>query len=61
MSNVDAYATGFAIGNLLFILLLVAIFWFAGRWGLIGIIIRIICGALLILRLIGLLQFIPSS
>ncbi len=56
-----AYDAGFWIGNALYILVLVLIFRFVGRWGWIGLIIRIICGGLLIFRIVTLLASAPSS
>ena len=59
--NVSAYDAGFWVGNALYILVLVLIFRFVGRWGWIGLIIRIICGGLLIFRIVTLLARAPSS
>jgi len=58
MSTSDAYGTGLAIGNILYLLVLGLIFWFVGRWGLIGLIIRIVCGCLILLRLFQLLVLV---
>ncbi|TMB86019.1 MAG: hypothetical protein E6J18_10500 [Chloroflexi bacterium] len=59
--NVSAYDAGFWVGNVLYILVLVLIFRFVGRWGWIGLIIRIICGGLLIFRVVTLLAIAPRS
>jgi hypothetical protein len=63
MTTTDAYATGFMVGNLLYVLVLVLIFWFVGRWGLIGLIIRIVCAGLLVLRILSFLALVhpPGS
>ena len=58
MSTADAFGMGFVIGNLLYLLVLGLIFWFVGRWGWVGLVIRIICGGLILWRLILLLSLV---
>jgi hypothetical protein len=53
----DAFGVGFWIGNLIYLGVLVLIFRFVGRWGWIGLIIRIVCAGLVIFRLVTLLAF----
>lgn len=55
MSNFDI---GFWVGNGLYLLVLVVVFRFVGRWGWIGLIIRIICVALVLIRIIAILALI---
>jgi hypothetical protein len=50
-----AYTTGYYFGALIFILLFAAVYWFAGRWGLIGLIIRIVCAVLIALKVLQVL------
>ena len=45
MSNAEAFSYGYYIGAAIFIAIFGLIFWFVGRWGWIGLIIRIICAA----------------
>jgi hypothetical protein len=61
MSSSDAYTLGFYIGAFLPIIVLLLIFWFVGRWGWIGLVIRIACAALIVLRILALLATLPSS
>jgi hypothetical protein len=61
MSSSDAYTFGFYIGVFLPIIVLLLIFWFVGRWGWIGLVIRIACAALIVLRILSLLATLPSS
>jgi hypothetical protein len=44
---------------LIYIALLVAVFWYVGRWGWLGIVIRIICAGLLFLRFLDILANLP--
>lgn len=55
MGRVDAYAIGYYVGALVFFLVLAGVFWFAGRWGWIGIIIRAICVGLALLKALSML------
>ena len=57
MSTTDAYSFGYALGVMASIALPALIFWFAGRWGWIGVGIRILCGLFLAFRLISLLAY----
>ena len=51
MIILDAYyTTGYYLGALIFILLFAAVYWFVGRWGWIGLVIRIVCAALIALK-----------
>jgi hypothetical protein len=52
------YDLGFWVGNGLYLLVLVVVFRFVGRWGWIGLIIRIICVALVLIRLLAILALI---
>ena len=60
MSSADAFGMGFVIGNLLYLLLLGLIFWFVGRWGWVGLVIRIICGGLILLRIVTLMSVVRT-
>jgi hypothetical protein len=40
MPDTDAYSTGYAIGTMAFLLTLGLIFWYVGRWGWLGVLIR---------------------
>lgn len=55
MSNYDL---GFWVGNGIFLLIFVLIFRFVGRWGWIGLIIRIICVAVILIRILAILALI---
>jgi hypothetical protein len=61
VTSADAYTTGFYLGNLLYLLVLALIFWFVGRWGWIGLLIRIVCAGLLVLRVLSLLALANPS
>ncbi len=50
----DAFTAGFYLGNLVFLGVLALIFWFVGRWGWIGLLIRIVCAALFLIRIVNL-------
>jgi hypothetical protein len=56
-----AYSAGYYVGGLLFLLVLALVFWFVGRWGWIGLLIRIVCAALFALKVLSLLAYAPSS
>lgn len=61
MTNTDAYSTGYAIGTMAFLLTLGLIFWYVGRWGWLGVLIRIVCAGLVLLRILPLLANLPNS
>jgi hypothetical protein len=54
MSNYDI---GFWIGNGLYLLVFVLIFRFVRRWGWVGLIIRVICVAFILIRIVAILAF----
>jgi hypothetical protein len=54
-TNDSTFMTGFWIGNFAYLGVLALIFWFAGRWGWIGMLIRIGCAALFLWRIVQLL------
>ena len=55
MTDSDAYSTGYAIGTMAFLLTLGLVFWYVGRWGWLGILIRIVCAGLMLFRILPLL------
>jgi hypothetical protein len=55
------YDLGFWLGNGLYLLVLVVVFRFVGRWGWIGLIIRIICVGLVIIRILAILSLINPA
>jgi hypothetical protein len=55
VSAADAFSFGYYIGAMIFIAIFGLIFWFVGRWGWIGLIIRIICAALIALKILQVL------
>ena len=58
----DGYFTaGFYLGNLAFLGVLALVFWFVGRWGWIGLMIRIVCAALFLIRIVNLLALMNQS
>jgi hypothetical protein len=57
----DAFTAGFYLGNLAYLGVLALAFWFAGRWGWIGLLIRIGCGALFLWRAVQLVAFMSGS
>jgi hypothetical protein len=61
MTNADAYSTGYVIGTMAFLLTLGLIFWYVGRWGWLGVLIRIVCAGLVLLRILPLLVNLPRS
>jgi hypothetical protein len=63
VSTVDTFTIGFYAGNLLYLGVLALVFWFVGRWGWVGLLIRIVCAALLLLRVVTLITLMnpPSS
>jgi hypothetical protein len=52
---VDAYAAGYYVGALAFFAVLGLIFWFVGRWGWVGVIIRAVCAGLAALKILSML------
>jgi hypothetical protein len=53
----DSYfASGYYIGAVLFIAVVGLVFWFVGRWGWVGLIIRIGCALLILLKLIQVIE-----
>lgn len=57
----SAYVTGYYVGVIALLLVLAAIFWLAGRWGWIGIIIRAVCVGIAILRILSLVAHPPAA
>jgi hypothetical protein len=57
----DTFTIGFYAGNLAYLGVLALIFWFVGRWGWIGLLIRIACAALFLFRLVALLALMNGS
>ncbi len=52
MILLDAYfSAGYYVGALAFLLIVGLVYWFVGRWGWIGVIIRIICAILFVYKL----------
>jgi len=60
-ANDSTFMTGFWIGNLGYLGVLALIFWFVGRWGWFGLLIRIACAALFLWRAAQLLAFMSGS
>ena len=52
------YDLGFWVGNGIFLLIFVLIFRFVGRWGWIGLIIRIICVGIILIRILAILRLV---
>ena len=62
MIYADAYfATGYYVGAGIFLLIVGLVYWFVGRWGWIGVIIRIICAILFLSKLFQVLFSHPPS
>jgi len=57
----DTFTVGFYLGNLAYLGVLALVFWFVGRWGWVGVIIRIVCAALFIIRVVSLLAFMNGA
>jgi len=57
----DAFTAGFYLGNLAYLGVLALAFWFVGRWGWIGLLIRVACAALFLIRIVTLLSFMTGS
>lgn len=52
MILLDAYfSAGYYVGAIVFLLIVGLVYWFVGRWGWIGVIIRIICAILFLYKL----------
>lgn len=57
MDSTDStFVAGFWIGNPLYLGVLALVFWFVGRWSSIGLLIRIVCAALFLWRIVQLLM-----
>ena len=54
-SGNTAFEAGYYIGVLAFFAIVIAVFRFAGRWGTIGILIRMFCGLLALLKILTLI------
>ena len=52
----DAYAAGYYVGVLAFFAVVGLIFWFVGRWGWVGVIIRVVCAGLAVLKILSMLS-----
>jgi hypothetical protein len=52
----DYFTSGYYIGAALFIALAGLVFWFVGRWGWIGVIIRIGCAILIVFKVIQVIE-----
>ena len=57
----DTFTIGFYIGNLAYLGVLALVFWFVGRWAWVGLLIRIVCVALFLIRVVSLLAFINGA
>jgi hypothetical protein len=57
----DAFTAGFYVGNLAFLGVLALVFWFVGRWGWFGVLIRIACAALFLIRVVSLLALMNQQ
>lgn len=57
----SAFSTGYYIGSFAFIGTLALIFWFVGRWGWIGLLIRIVCAGLVVIKVLSMLAYQPTS
>jgi hypothetical protein len=57
-TNDSTFMTGFWIGNFGYLAVLALFFWLAGRWGWIGILIRIGCAALFLWRVVQLIAVV---
>ena len=55
------FTAGFFLGNVLYLGVLALIFWFVGRWGWIGLLIRIVCAALFLIRIVNLIALMNPS
>jgi len=57
----DSFTIGFYAGNLAYLGVLALVFWFVGRWGWVGLLIRIVCVALILIRVVALLAFMNGA
>jgi hypothetical protein len=58
----DSYlVSGYYAGLILFFLTMAAIFWFVGRWGWLGSMIRLVVVGLVIVRVLNLLDHLPTA
>ena len=57
----DAFTAGFYLGNLAYLGVLTLVFWFVGRWGWLGLLIRVVSAALFLIRIGTLLSFMTGS
>ncbi|HVC76552.1 MAG TPA: hypothetical protein VND96_08550 [Candidatus Micrarchaeaceae archaeon] len=57
----DAFTAGFYLGNLAYRGVVALAFWFVGRWGWFGLLIRIVCARLCIIRAVNLLAYMTQS
>ena len=52
MTFADAYfSAGYYVGAVIFLIVVGLVYWFVGRWGWLGVIIRIICAILFAYKL----------
>lgn len=61
MSTEDAFSTGYAIGTVAFLATLMLIFLYVGRWGWLGVLIRVVVAGVLLLRILPLLANLANS
>jgi hypothetical protein len=57
----DNFMAGFYLGNLAYLGVLALAFWFVGRWGWFGLLIRIGVAALFLIRVVNLLAYMNQS
>jgi hypothetical protein len=57
----DSFTAGFYAGNLAYLGVLALVFWFVGRWGWFGLLIRVGCAALFLMRSVALLAIMTQS
>jgi hypothetical protein len=57
----DAYSAGFVFGVLAYFAVLGAVFWFVGRWGWFGMVIRAVVVFLAIIRVLALLRLSTTA
>lgn len=57
----DSFTAGFYAGNLAYLGVLALVFWFVGRWGWFGLLIRVGCAALFLMRSVALLGIMTQS
>lgn len=54
----DAFTAGFYLGNVAYLGVLALAFWFVGRWGWFGLLIRIGVAAIFLIRVVTLLTLV---